>query len=238
MNDRSSSLIDSSSDETGSDQAEWLDAESDEESLVFYSLCDSRTFDSLPELLLHCKIATGFDLVATVRQLKLDFHGAVKLVNYIRQCLKSGTPASSAISWEEINQDRYLQPVLENDAVIFSLDEILDSESDLGQDGRDEQSGPGGSDAPPRVTLTAREKELINQLSKIQNEYSNYRLAVEETLDKRWAEQSANPDKQANSFDEEKNSGYDDYFESYAANGMSANLHNKSVQWLTQVSSA
>ena len=83
-------------------------------------LCD-MTHPTAPQSLEHCKQAHGFDLAAHVMQYKLDFYGAIKLVNYTRST-KSSVLNDPAL-WAD---EKYLQPVLENDALLFSLDEVID----------------------------------------------------------------------------------------------------------------
>lgn len=111
----------------------------------------------------------------------LDFYGTIKLVNYIRLTVRDGNePALKAPSvWED---DKYLQPVLEDDAVLFSLDELLmpgpndatDDEANTAAGGQEEQ----GSDVD----------KLKAQLEALQQQFADYRHAVEQTLEQRWSD--------------------------------------------------
>lgn len=46
------------------------------------SLLDDRVFPDVMSMLTHCKDKHGFDFLAVRQKLQLDFHGAVKLVNF------------------------------------------------------------------------------------------------------------------------------------------------------------
>lgn len=56
--------------------------------------------------------------------LDLDFYSSMKLVNYIRAQVQQDDAkpdVSDAKAWAD---DKYLQPTLEDDALLFSLDDI------------------------------------------------------------------------------------------------------------------
>ncbi|KAK5997387.1 Ribosomal protein arginine N-methyltransferase rmt3 [Cladobotryum mycophilum] len=195
-----------------SDDGEWLDIEPDEESLSIVSLLDSKSFPTLEEMLNHCKKEHNFDLTATIRRLHLDFHGAVKLVNFIRNHTKKQQPLPETITQNHIEDDHFLQPVLENDALIISLDEILDQ---IEGEGDVAASAAGGSGND----LLGRNRELEAELESLQTQFANYRLAVEETLDRRWGDDSEQTQSQPQSQSKPIISGQSNYyFESYAGN--------------------
>ena len=201
-----------------SDDGEWLDVEPDEESVTVVSLFDSQTFASLDEMLGHCKLHHGFDLRAVLHRLQLDFLGAVKLVNFIRHRVQQGQALPDNISLGDFQDDTYLKPVLENDAVIFSLDEILDQAAvDVGAvDGTGEQT----------TALRLRNTQLEEELESIRDSFANYRLTVQQTLDRRWGDDDDDTESRPTSTSvtspAKDNSDY--YFESYAYNGTSCPL--------------
>lgn len=200
------------------DEAEWLDVEPDEEQLTFMSLFDAESFPDLKSMVDHCQKKYRFDLAAIIRDLKLEFHNAVKLVNYIRSLAKENQPVPEVIRPADFDDDKYLKPVLENDAVLFSLDEILDEISYEPNASNSEIKTPG--------QLADHNKELEAELANIKEQFAGYRLAVEHTLDKRWGDDT---DLQQSSAAVKKdNSNY--YFESYATNGES---YEGLVAWCT-----
>lgn len=197
-----------SSESSNADEAEWLDVDSDEETVVILSLLDSERFKSVADMLAHCKQKYDFDFVSIVRRLQLDFHGAVKLVNFIRGQVSQKQPLPHEISTADFSDDVYLKPVLADDAFIFSLDDILETEQD--------------STAIERSSddIIARNKDLEAELEAVRSQFANYRLAVEETLDRRWGDEkestSTKPDR--------KSDQPDYYFESYAQHGVCLSL--------------
>ena len=58
----------------------------------------------------------------------LDFLDSVKLVNYIRSVVKAGTQAPIVTTREAFQDSTYLQPVLEDDALLYSLEDLGERE--------------------------------------------------------------------------------------------------------------
>lgn len=195
-----------------SDDGEWLDVEPEEESTTIVSLLDSQTFSNWAEMLNHCKQRYDFDLIATIKNLQLDFHGAVKLVNYVRNQVQHQQALPSNLTLADFEDDGYFKPVLQNDALIMSLDEILDS--DLVK--VDIVPGQAGNS---HDELLAQKQALEAELEAVRTQFSNYRLAVEETLDRRWGDDVEQSPPKAKTSAEKDRGNY--YFESYSYNGES-----------------
>jgi protein arginine N-methyltransferase 3 len=234
--DRSPPSSVSGDSDSASGEGEWLDVESDEESLTFVSLLDAQTFPSAQAMLNHCRDQHGFDLAATLRRLHLDFYGAIRLVNFVRQTVQKGEALPAEIVPSHFADEAYLKPVLDNDALIFTLDEILDDEHVQGNGGAgvDEPAPEAGRSstsvapeaassskdaAASETSLEARNKALEAEVAALREQYANYRLAVEQTLDRRWGTDAADPGPTTVT-PKKDNSDY--YFESYAAHGRSS----------------
>jgi len=67
----------------------------------------------------HCRVVHSLDLIRLKAQLELDYYGYIKLVNYIRSQTALGHLVTSFSSKELFDDDRYLIPVIENDAMLF-----------------------------------------------------------------------------------------------------------------------
>lgn len=209
-------------------ESDWQDLEADEEPSIFTSFFSNTTFNTAQEMLAQTKAKHNFDFLETVRRLELDFYGAIKLVNFVRTCHKKGEPVPGDLSATQLDDDVYLKPVLDNDTFLYTLDEIL-PEDGPAQTGVE---AAGGSDTAaaaagvPIDNLLSRNKALEEELETLRDQFANYRLAVEETLDRRWgvenddaaAASSADAGK-ASSKPADKKDGSDYYFESYAAHG-------------------
>ncbi|KAK1999540.1 methyltransferase domain-containing protein [Colletotrichum falcatum] len=205
---KSKGLADS---DASSDESDWEDAEPEEEETVaFISLLDDSVFHNLNDMLQHCREKHNFDLLAVRRRLGLDFFGTVKLVNFVRQCIHDGAALPAAISAEDIDDDRFMKPVIEDDALIMALTEL-----DLGDESPDaiQQAAQQSS---------SREAQLAEELEKLKLQFASYRAAVEQTLDQRWGDDTVvttqgDRSRDVNTMETRKDeSQY--YWESYAAN--------------------
>lgn len=149
----------------------------------------------------------------------LDYLGLVKLVNYVRSQTRRGIQGNHLeINDESIFQDnQYLLPVLDDDALLYSLEDIVESENPNGR-----SPGQPTSDASPEAKALSRIVELEEQLRELQRNFKDYKGTVDETLEKRWdsgdsSDEPSNlrPDvKRDSAPDEDK-----DYFHSYSYNG-------------------
>lgn len=107
------------------DSPGWEDMEADEdEDLAIKCLICTQTFPQARPVLNHCLAEHNFDFLGIVKEYQLDFYSTIKLVNYIRHegRLNQSYDLSSPELWKD---DKYLQPALENDALLFSLDELI-----------------------------------------------------------------------------------------------------------------
>lgn len=147
----------------------------------------------------------------------------IKLVNFIRSEIQSGNLTPDLSSKSAVEDDRYLQPVLEDDALLYSLEEVIGVIEDevlpaANVNGKELPSGERGAGAVNRVI------ELEREIQRIQHEFSEYRETVNKTLEDRW-NSTHDADKSTNGAEEsgnEKQLRQDDdshYFSSYSTNG-------------------
>jgi protein arginine N-methyltransferase 3 len=202
------------------DDEGWEDAEPGEEQDQIISLLDDKIFPTVSSMLSYCKENYGFDFLQIRDKLSLDFYGSIKLVNYIRSAVKNGQSVSSAnITKAHLEDDKFLKPVLEDDALLFNLDDLPPaSASGTTADG----------------SLLARVAELEEELRKTQFQFEDYRSVVKKTLDERWNDDttgcSTSPQKAA----EEKRDDDSHYFTSYSYNGMCPRpIRILNIQYLT-----
>ena len=139
----------------------------------------------------------------------LDFLGTIKLVNYIRAQVKARNTTPDVSSKEKFDDETYLKPVLEDDALLYSLGDIEDE---------DALDTAGDSDAERRVI------ELQEDLERLQSQFSEYRLAVQRSMEEQLSEEdsklsasSPGPSTKAANKVEDAES---DYFSSYSYNGI------------------
>lgn len=190
----------------------WEDAEPDQEEFQFISLLDDEVFTDIHAMLKHCKEKHNFDFLEVRQKLGLDFYGNIKLVNYIRSQVHSGQKISSDVSKADFEDEKFLKPVLEDDAVLFSLDELPEVTDDVQGANSDKGKDVSGVSGP----LAARVTELEEDLRRIQLQFDNYRSTVSQTLDERW---NASGPSKSSSTKEEKRDDDSHYFSSYSYNG-------------------
>lgn len=144
----------------------------------------------------------------------------IKMINYIRSEVQKGNEAPDLSAKEAFQEERFLKPVLEQDALLYSLDDIVgpfDQPAPVAINGID-----GGS--PSEDTARNRIAELQEELQCLQKQFSAYRETVDQTLENRW---NSEENDQASSRNVLAQSGIkpvprdDDthYFSSYSSNG-------------------
>ena len=187
----------------------WEDAEPDEEEQQIVSLFDGETFPDVESMLAYTVKQYNFDFLALRQKLALDFYGTIKLVNYIRSEVKAkSTVNAETISAQDFEDQKYLHPALEDDALLFNLDDL--PEPSQGANGDDGSS-----------SLIARIAELEEELKKTQSQFTDYRDTVKKTLDDRWNDKSAAGPSKSSDGDVKEVKRDDDshYFSSYSYNG-------------------
>lgn len=139
----------------------------------------------------------------------MDFLDTIKLVNYVRSEVKAGKKTPDVSSRSKFEDDAYLKPVLEDDALLYSLDDITEEQS---------QDATPGSDADRRVL------ELQEELEQLQTQFSEYRLAVQKSMEDQLTKED---EKLEPGVSAKKGPAKDkiqeadaDYFSSYSYNGV------------------
>ncbi|KAF1937393.1 histone-arginine methyltransferase CARM1 [Clathrospora elynae] len=101
---------------------------SEPDTTSFKCLFCEQQWSRVPDMSTHCKSDHGFDLTATIKDLGPDADELtiIKLINYLRACAQTSTdPKTLKIAPEDLSSDKYLQPVLEDDALLFELGDLM-----------------------------------------------------------------------------------------------------------------
>ncbi|KAK4040558.1 S-adenosyl-L-methionine-dependent methyltransferase [Parachaetomium inaequale] len=184
---------DSESVSSSDNEEDWLNKpgeedEDDQEQVSVVSLFDEKVFSDAPAMLAHCKDKFGFDFLAVRDRLGLDFLGCVRLINLVRGSVKEGAALPEQITAGHLADDKLLIPVLEDDALIFCLDDLPQPKK-AGQQGAGAETAKetqAGGEGPVVDELLQKNARLQAELEQLAQQFTNYRLAVEQTLDKRW----------------------------------------------------
>lgn len=156
-------LSDTSSTSSGY-QDDQEDIDSTPDSVCLF--CDA-SYPSSQELFTHCAETHDFDWNVVARG--LDFYGRIKLVNYLRT-LKAHGESYNARDRAFENDDGFLKPVLEGDALLFSLD----SDDELEGGAIDGDEGKGKEEK--------RIKELEEMLADLKVQFAEYKQAVSKSF--------------------------------------------------------
>jgi len=139
----------------------------------------------------------------------------MKLVNYIREQVKSGNPKPDVSSRELFQDDCYLQPTLPDDALLFSLDDICNFETVTPRHLDPDSPSNSSSKKDASATVTGLEERMRS----MQAEFDSYRQMVQRTLDDRWtATGTSQSASNAHTLHTASGDRDTDYFDSYSYN--------------------
>lgn len=156
--------------------------------------------------------------------LDLDFLGKIRLVNYIRSQVKAGNLKPDVSSASLFEDELYMMPVLEDDALLYSLDDISgeeQSDSSVAAEGK-------GQETDKRVL------ELQEELDRLQGQFADYRSAVKRSMDKDLEKKEQGLPESEEGESNKVRAEESNYFTSYAYNSMwNAAFIPCNMIWLT-----
>ncbi|KKA23628.1 Protein arginine methyltransferase RmtB [Rasamsonia emersonii CBS 393.64] len=144
----------------------WEDIEPEDDSQPVVGLFSDDVYPDVRSMLKESRERYNFDLVKVQKSL-------VKLVNYIRSEVKKGNRNPDVSSKSLFEDDIYLKPVLDDDALLYSLEDLEDEPETV--DGGVHLAN-GRSSAEKRII------ELQEELERLQGQFTDYRLAVQRSL--------------------------------------------------------
>ncbi|KAI5789736.1 S-adenosyl-L-methionine-dependent methyltransferase [Peziza echinospora] len=177
--------------DVAADDEGWEDTErgaAEEEEVEAQCLLCETVFGSTEKVLGHTVAEHGFDLRGYRRKFELDFYSTIKLINYIRSriIINKDDPARviadltlEATRAEVLAEEKYLLPVLEDDALLYAFEDEEDVKEEEAVDGKD-------------VSPEKRARILEEQLARLRSEFTEYQEMVrrnfQETLKERIAD--------------------------------------------------
>ncbi|KAG8832287.1 hypothetical protein FRC17_001569 [Serendipita sp. 399] len=172
-----------SSSSTGSDDNDnnWDDWVEDAQEAPTFSLFEGRQFPSAEAALTHDKEVHGFDFASICKNLGLDTHQRLRLVNYIRRERPAASTLSNLMGSEPfLSDDKYLNPTLPDDPLLQLQVNEWSSDSD-------EETTPAnplgeGNESSELQILRRKYKRIQDRLAKAQQELIDYRRLVSSSL--------------------------------------------------------
>ncbi|KAE8145925.1 S-adenosyl-L-methionine-dependent methyltransferase [Aspergillus avenaceus] len=200
-----------------SNEEGWEDVEPDDETQPVIGLFSDKVYPDVHSLLQETKDKYNFDLRRIQKEFDLDFLGTIKLVNYIRTQVKNGNTSPDVSSKSNFEDEIYLKPVLEDDALLYSLDDIEDQDEEV----------PTGTEAGRRVT------ELQEDLERLQSQFSEYRIAVQKSMEEQLSKEDEKLESSPQSTQRSFNKAHEidsDYFSSYSYNGIHESMLKDAIR--------
>lgn len=145
----------------------------------------------------------------------------IKMINYIRSEVQHGNETPDLSSREAFQEERYLKPFLEQDALLYSLDDVI---GPLDQVAPAAINGTPGESSWKEDMARNQIAELQEELHRLQKQFSAYRETVDQTLENRWNNEETGMADARNGLAQSgiKPAPRDDdthYFSSYSFNG-------------------
>ncbi|EPB81838.1 hypothetical protein HMPREF1544_11422 [Mucor circinelloides 1006PhL] len=210
------------------DQA-WDDWSNDEEEQEdSQCLFCPQIFPQPLETFKHIKEAHGFDFQSVRQSLQLDFYKCIRMINYIRQQVKAN-PEFNSVQFNGteafFNDDKFLQPVLDDDALLFAFEELdLDDNEAPAATAEETAFAPLPTiDISQIQTSTELERQLLKLLqatqentSNLEGQFEEYKNMVKKTFFEPLANEGSAVDSPAKSVALVDEGNY--YFNGYAHN--------------------
>lgn len=143
----------------------------------------------------------------------------IKLINFVRTQVKQGLFRLNVSPETFLEGDTYLKPVIEDDALLYSIDEIFDIAE------RQTHSLPNG--AAKTAYSQEQIQEMLRHIDQLREQAAYYRSALQKTylekleLLERTVSNESSADNKRDIVPARENDNDSHYFSSYAYNGQS-----------------
>ncbi|TPX66016.1 hypothetical protein SpCBS45565_g04769 [Spizellomyces sp. 'palustris'] len=195
----------------------------------------------------HCRQVHSFNFKAVRKNLGLDFYGSIRLINYVRTKAKDDPSftadalleAGKSAPW--LNDDGYLQPVLEDDPLLYAFEDEDDEELDAIISGHSvapvAESTPTSAEDELHARLQAAEQRAIlaeRRLDELTKAFMQYKDMVKEAfLDEpttKGGKATVRVDTSTDDESEDEEWAMDYYFGSYAETEIHESMLKDSVR--------
>ncbi|KAL9638969.1 MAG: hypothetical protein Q9204_001296 [Flavoplaca sp. TL-2023a] len=166
------------------DEDEWKDVESEDFGTSFVSFGGKNQCADLKDFLQDAKANHGVDLLGLrnrhgmvrmhrvcIPGKRLETYGMIKLINFIREQVSQGLFRPDVSPETFLEGDRYMKPFLEDDALLYSIDDILDL---------DPQTIQSSANKSKQKLSDGDIQELLKQNDQLREQVKYYRNAYQE----------------------------------------------------------
>ncbi|KAH6912597.1 arginine N-methyltransferase 3 [Coprinopsis sp. MPI-PUGE-AT-0042] len=219
----------SNSESSDNEDQTWDDWVSDSEAQrECPSLFEDKTLPSAEDALKYDSETHGFNIDSMCSKLALDFHGRVRVINYIRKNRLTPSEALAVQGSENwLKEDEYLVPTLENDPLLRRLplqSSVIPSHHNYAEVSPNDWSDDEDENEPP-TDPSKHIQWLEKKLVATQLQLKEYHQLLTKRLD---AEDVKGGDAKPSARDDDTH-----YFQSYAENDIHAVMINDKVRTST-----
>ncbi|KAI4208505.1 MAG: hypothetical protein LQ346_000015 [Caloplaca aetnensis] len=155
------------------DEDEWKDVEPETFGPSFLSFGGKSKFRKMEDFLEDARDVYGVDLVHIKNTHGLDTFGMIKLINFVRTQMKNGQFRPDVSLENFLEGDKYLTPVFEDDALLYSIDDIFDIA---------EKYVPLSTDGNVATFYsTLQVQDMIRENNQLHDQVAYYRSALQKT---------------------------------------------------------
>ena len=107
----------------------WEDTGSpDVEAVAIHCLLCTQKFPTVISMLDHCHTGHSFDLIQAIHDSKFDYYTTIRYINLIRKNVRDGVanPTMIQSSYELTQGEELLRPTLEDDALLFMIEDAVE----------------------------------------------------------------------------------------------------------------
>ncbi|KAL8671858.1 MAG: hypothetical protein Q9168_003648 [Polycauliona sp. 1 TL-2023] len=153
------------------DEDEWKDVEPEEFGTSFVAFDGKTKFMALKDFLQDAKENHGVDLLGLISDHGLETYGMIKLINYVREQVSRGLSRPDVSPKTFLDGDKYMKPFLDDDALLYSIDDIFDLVQQPSQSSAKES----------KQKLSDEDiQELLKQNDQLREQVKYYRNAYQE----------------------------------------------------------
>ncbi|KAJ1921799.1 hypothetical protein H4219_000533 [Mycoemilia scoparia] len=137
----------------------------------------------------HCEKHHGFDFIGTKKRLNMDFYTSMRVINYIRK-MALGDENFARVSEFKIdgseaflNDDEFLKPTLEDDSLLYAIDELDLEVPREAQEPQVEGFDPPANDKERQLmemvsALRHMHEIKVRDIQYMQEQFENYKTSI------------------------------------------------------------
>ncbi|KAL8998559.1 MAG: hypothetical protein Q9169_002399 [Polycauliona sp. 2 TL-2023] len=153
------------------DEDEWKDVEPEDFGTPFVGFGGKTKFTDIKDFLQDARETHGVEVLDLIKDHELETYGMIKLINYVREQVSRGHLRPDVSPEVYLDGDRYMKPFLDDDALLYSIDDIFDLV---------QQTTRSSANEPKQKLSDEDVQELLKQNDQLREQVKYYRNAYQE----------------------------------------------------------